>query len=61
MTEGEREMIREAVQHLPKGWCVVPVEPSTEMKIAGAEVHDQRPSDVAAVYAAMLSKSPNRN
>lgn len=60
MTEGELEMIREAVQLLPKGWCIVPVEPTSEMKIAGAHVHDQRPSEVTAIYTAMLANAPNR-
>jgi hypothetical protein len=42
------------------GWVLVPREPTSEMRIAGAHVADQRPSEVAAVYAAMLAAAtPN--
>jgi hypothetical protein len=54
----DRDFIEPQVRAVLSEVLAALLEPTAEMRIAGAHVHDQRPSEVAAVFAAMLNASP---
>jgi hypothetical protein len=49
----------EKVRHLARAAIAAMREPTSEMRIAGAHVQDQRPSEVAAVWQAMIDAESN--